>query len=962
MPSDYRAIHRENERRYGTGVRDYGDKLLPHRYGDRTHFIYELLQNAEDALARRQNWTGPRSVQFHISPGNAASSPGGGLQTGIAGHGPAKQATPSGGMMPAAGELRVRHFGLPFDEADVRSICGIGESTKDPGFTEIGRFGIGFKSVYAFTDRPEVHSGGEDFALEHYVLPVAAPALVPRAADETLFVLPLRGLADAGEIRQAVRRLAPRALLFLREIEEIEWRVADGASGLYLRETDSADDGVRRVKLVGEAEGHRETEQTWLVFARAVPGPPQGVERHVEVAFRLGEEGRPEPVPERDTPLFAFFPTTLPTGLRFRVQGPFRTTLARDNVPVGDPWNESLVAATAEVLTGALRWLRDHNLLDASTLRSLPLGRDRLPDGALFAPLREAVSAALRREPLLPRFGGGFVPGERARTASPRWLRDLFGPEQLAALFRDAGGAEWLTGEVSAGRTDELSRVLQDEVGVRPLRLDGVLRRLDADFLEAQSESWVRELYEAFGEHGVRGARVADLPLVRLQDGAHVPAFVEGRPAAFLPGPPGGASTDLPVVHHDVLDSPEAGKYLRDLGLQALDPVELALRRALSKYRSGAAVSDEAAYARDIGELARAYRAGSLPGRRRLETELRRLSFVWTLDARGGRRRLSRPGDAFYATGPQRDLFGGLPAVRFVDDGCPALDEEGARQLLYACGARPLLEPFEERPALADEDREEIRSRTPRADPEGGIAGIEDWNLRGLDLLLAGVVRMSSDEQARRREMLRRELEELPGIHDLAVRSGKYECDARDGSQVSVQVPAAWMRRLTRSGWAPEARPLVQIGPAEPGRWGRGPAPVEVRPGAGGGEDRPDEEERERRLAVENQAIALILERERWVRAAEDNPGFDLYREDAAGQQTLLCEVKALSGTLEEHPARLTPNELRRALEYGENYWLYIVEGLAGDSPRILRIRNPAGAAARFAFGPEWRDRTQPPP
>ena len=140
-------------------------------------------------------------------------------------------------------------------------------------------------------------------------------------------------------------------------------------------------------------------------------------------------------------------------------------------------------------------------------------------------------------------------------------------------------------------------------------------------------------------------------------------------------------------------------------------------------------------------------------------------------------------------------------------------------------------------------------------------------------------------------------------------------------------------------------------------------APVKVRPGAG--DEVPDElgeSERERRLEVEKKAIALILEQERWRRAAADNPGFDLYRENAGGEKTLLCEVKALSGSLEEHPARLTPNELRRAFEYGDNYWLYIVENIASGSPRILRIRNPAGAAARFAFGPEWRDRTQPPP
>jgi hypothetical protein len=48
----------------------------------------------------------------------------------------------------------------------------IGFRSRD--LTAIGRFGIGFKSVYAFTDRPEIHSGAEDFAIEGYIRPVAA--------------------------------------------------------------------------------------------------------------------------------------------------------------------------------------------------------------------------------------------------------------------------------------------------------------------------------------------------------------------------------------------------------------------------------------------------------------------------------------------------------------------------------------------------------------------------------------------------------------------------------------------------------------------------------------------------------------------------------------------------------------------------------------------------------------------
>src|SRR5690349_15724854 len=97
MTCDYQAIRRENEHRYGTDIGRIGPMLLADRYDDRTHFIYELLQNAEDALAKPRRWAGKRSVQFHL--GWSA--------------------------------LQVSHFGRPFDEADVRGVCGIAESTKD---------------------------------------------------------------------------------------------------------------------------------------------------------------------------------------------------------------------------------------------------------------------------------------------------------------------------------------------------------------------------------------------------------------------------------------------------------------------------------------------------------------------------------------------------------------------------------------------------------------------------------------------------------------------------------------------------------------------------------------------------------------------------------------------------------------------------------------------------------------
>ena len=144
MPADYEKIREENIARYGwdTAVLD----LLGQLYSERTHFIFELIQNAEDA--------GATELAFELF----------------------------------ADRLELRHDGRPFTEADVRGVCGVGKSGKSGDLTAIGKFGIGFKSVYAYTRSPRIHSGDEHFRIENYVRPF--PVEPPPARSGTLFVFP----------------------------------------------------------------------------------------------------------------------------------------------------------------------------------------------------------------------------------------------------------------------------------------------------------------------------------------------------------------------------------------------------------------------------------------------------------------------------------------------------------------------------------------------------------------------------------------------------------------------------------------------------------------------------------------------------------------------------------------------------------------------------------------------------
>src|SRR3954462_551607 len=81
-----------------TGIR----KIVEDLYPDSAHFIYELLQNAEDTRANQ--------AHFLLSEKS----------------------------------LVFEHDGRPFDPRDIRAITDIGEGTKAGDDDKIGRFGVGF--------------------------------------------------------------------------------------------------------------------------------------------------------------------------------------------------------------------------------------------------------------------------------------------------------------------------------------------------------------------------------------------------------------------------------------------------------------------------------------------------------------------------------------------------------------------------------------------------------------------------------------------------------------------------------------------------------------------------------------------------------------------------------------------------------------------------------------------------
>ena len=1029
MPSDYAAIREENRAYYGTGVGEYGPRLLTGLYDDRTHFIFEVLQNAEDALARRKVPATSRAVTFDIQ--NDA--------------------------------LLIRHYGDPFNEADVRSICRIAESSKK-SFTDIGKFGIGFKSVYAYTDRPEIHSGEEHFAINDLVIPSAIPSA--NSLHETLFILPFNkpivsSSKARGEIAGKLSKLDMHSLLFLQHAGDIYWKIDSGNHGRYWKETKNLEEQVREVRL----SSTNQSSEDWLIFSQPVTHKQKSAGK-VEIAFSIRKNedaGNREIIPTEKSPLFSFFPTVVDTGLSFFIHGPYRTTPSRDNIPANDYWNIHLINETAKLLRKSILWLRDSQLITEDFLDSLPLQpRSRW---AMFDPISVAAQDVIRSERVLPREFSGYVSVKSGKIGTED-VRGIINSEQLTSIISSDTEQFWMSEKIGQFPTPILYKFLNQDCGISVLNLPWVLKNLTQEFLERQGDEWIQALYACF--HGRRFAK-ADLdsaPLIRLESGRHVqPITPDGLPSAYLPT---DQPTSFPTVRASVCESEEAVAFLKDLGFHEADQVADILQHIIPKYRDNQCLPNKEGYDADIRRIISAFDTASRQRKDTFLSGLRDAPFIRAVDSVERIARMVPPGSAYWPTKDILTLLSGVPGVLFVDIGFIAPDlEHSFKEVLASCGTMFRLQPNSFSPNLSNSERRELRISGGHEEKTWNRPdSVSDWEI----LHLANVLEILplSESIPEKTDALWNLLGELYA-ENSSVFHGQYTW--YHYSTFSTQFDAAFIKNLQSKPWIigadgilhrpselvfddlsltphpdlqkqigfkpaaiaelaelagfePEVldhlkalgitnmeelrkilpRPTPMTQPHSPPNaaddmpqreqrpYSRTPGKettagdierrtrsssrsqgthspgrphaqsegfisyVQVHPGER--DAKPSDAERQRRLDLERMAVEAIHEREpNWIVAPPNTPGYDLYRLDEHEEAVEWCEVKALSGSLDDSPVRVSRTQFDFAREKGTAFWLYVVEHAGdADQSRILKIQDPAGMARTFTFDRGWRD------
>lgn len=503
--SDFLSKLAQQRRKFLDGVdANEGDinlDIFEDFYPDQAHFVFELLQNAEDAQGSEVTFTLRRDGCLFEHDGKRL-----------------------------------------FSERDVKSITGIHNSTKkDQSADQIGKFGVGFKSVFVYTISPEITSGDFSFRISRLVMPepISRPDIDRSATRFWLpFNNPKKPREDAfAEVALGLRDLAETTLLFLSNINAINWNIEGGEHGAILRVEHSDE----HVEVLKETDGAKTASSHFLRFT----APVEGLElQRLAVAFALEplpdsksyDEGKPIAaqfkIAQVPGQVAVFFPAEKETsGLRFHVHAPFVPELSRasiKNTPANDPLFGQLATLSADAMHG----IRDLGLLSTEFLAVLPNPLDSL--GKRYEQIRSAIIAAFNDEPLMPTHARGHAPAKYLFQAKVS-LKELLKPDDLEYVIDyDDEPPQWAANRALQGTNVERFMNglaieewdISDFVALIASKGGNTWKRPDPAFLEwlvQKPVAWIQQFYALLArEPEVEGYfyQLKDARIVRLSNAA----------------------------------------------------------------------------------------------------------------------------------------------------------------------------------------------------------------------------------------------------------------------------------------------------------------------------------------------------------------------------------------------------------------------------------------------------------
>lgn len=555
------------------------------KYPESAHFVYELLQNADDAEATE--------VYIIVNKHEMIFKHNG-----------------------------AKHFDITAEDAipvgDINSITGIGDSSKTEKENKIGKFGVGFKAVFQYTNTPEIYDDYFKFKIENYIVPTLLSHDHPdRTEGETLFLFPFKnGEESYSDIVQRLERLQ-NPILFLRNLKRIKWRI------------DHEPDRKGKVHTYSKKliERHNFEDDSWLEIYRLKDG--SGIKsiflfseniiiksENKELPISVGyyyDEVEKKLITDTTQNIFCFFPTRETFKTCFISHAPFLLTDNRQHLKPNNEYNKSLIGSLAELAAKAVLRLRDYGkkqrqlLIDENLTSIVPQYKKNYfqsLDELFEKPIHDAFKEIIETEAVFLSRNGKYLKKSESYIGTPKELVSLLAKKQLSSLIKPSGLTEdqieidfikWDLSQNIANRKDKLFTGIHSFTSWHL----GRYLYLTPGFMAQQDLKWVVRLYNYLRLHASQQWKITDTeksqstsdlifrsaPIIKTQKGEWVAPFLDKTtPNVYLPLKK-DITSGYNFISEEYVENQSAMLFFEDLKIKEPNQFDYIQSVILTKFR-----------------------------------------------------------------------------------------------------------------------------------------------------------------------------------------------------------------------------------------------------------------------------------------------------------------------------------------------------------------------------------------
>lgn len=517
-------------------------------YNQKAHFIYELLQNADDARASE--------VTFDLYPNKLVFR-----------HNGKERFTVS----------EDREDAVPYGHINAITAIGFSGKQNDEG-NKIGKFGIGFKAIYQYSSRPEIYDEIFCFRIEQFIVPTQLNEDYPgRAKKETIFVFPFDNPATAFRDIKVKLESLDNPILFLRNLKKVSIAINGASEGVYSKRS-------RHRECIGDITHNfydvdsRGEKQRIHIFTRPITVNGEKKDNYyISVGYFLKSDGQLDVMVRPN--IFCFFPTSEKYGdICCITHAPFQLVNSRQQLK-DTYYNKGLKELLAKLAAQALPILRDYylqskkNIFDGNILQLIPPAEsyNTIRTDKEF---RDKYISLIKESALLLSREKQYSTPDCLLMVSDLSLANLISADQLKALKGDS--IHFMNANIweTAKSDNELERLV-GAIGVATFNADDLLNEITPDFMDAQSYDWVKRLYNHLhrkerdtwdfdGDYPEDNpARIS--PIIKTSTGEWVGAYTrEGKINVFLPLETASDTADYKFVHAEYLREDITRNFLRN--------------------------------------------------------------------------------------------------------------------------------------------------------------------------------------------------------------------------------------------------------------------------------------------------------------------------------------------------------------------------------------------------------------